>query len=42
MKNTLTYIASYEKTTFDKKKRKEKCDMTSLNLEETLEYFKIP
>ena len=25
-----------------KKKKNEKCDMTSLNLEETLEYFKIP
>ena len=24
------------------KKKNEKCDMTSLNLEETLEYFKIP
>ena len=36
----LTHIVNYEKTVFDKKKF-EKCDMTSVNLEKTLEYIKI-
>ena len=42
MKNTLNHIVNYEKTIFDKKNNSiEKCDMTSINLEKTLEYFKI-
>ena len=40
MKSTLTHIVNYEKTIFDKKKF-EKSDMTPVNFEKTLEYFKI-
>ena len=41
MKNTFTHIVNYEKTFFDKKFFFEKCDMTSVNLEKSVEYFKI-
>ena len=40
MKNTLTHIVDYKKTTFDKKYFG-KCDMMSLNLKNILEYLKI-
>ena len=41
IKNTFTHIVNYEKTFFDKNIFFEKCDMTSVNLEKSLEYFKI-
>ena len=37
MKNNLTHIFNYEKITFDKKNKKS--DMTSVNIEKTLEYL---
>ena len=40
-KSTLTHIVNYQKTIFDKIKNIEKCNMTSGNLEKTLEYLKI-
>ena len=40
MKNTLIYIVNYEKATSDQKKEIEICNMTSVNLEKTLEYLK--
>ena len=41
MKNNLTHIVNNKKIIFDKIKNIEKCDMTSANLEKTLEYLKI-
>ena len=37
---TLTHMVNYEKMIFDKRKI-QKCDMTSVNLEKTLTYLKI-
>ena len=41
MKITLTHMVNREKTVFDKTKKIEKCYMTSVKFEKTLEYFKI-
>ena len=38
--NTLTRLVNYEKTISDKKQY-DKCDMTSVNSEKTLEYLNI-
>ena len=41
MKNTLPHLVNYEMIIFDKKKRSfEKCDITAINLEKTLEHLK--
>ena len=42
IKNTLSFLVNCEKTTFVRNNYCEKCNMTSVNLEKTLEYLKIP